>query len=111
MHFQLNTIASEIVDENGKQALPGKGRLHGGVCGSAIKWAGIDMTKRLKTLRESMGLSYTIIGVGGLVVLEDYTEYRNAGADIVMSATGAMWNPLLAKEIKENNNYDRKKSS
>ena len=25
----------------------------------------------------------------------------DAGADVVMSATGAMWNPYLAKEIKE----------
>jgi len=97
----INTIASEIVDESGNQALPGPGRLRSGVCGSAIKWAGMDMTKRLKALRDDMGLDYTIIGVGGVTRPEDYTEYRNVGADIVMSATGAMWNPLLAREIKE----------
>jgi len=32
---------------------------------------------------------------------EDYQDYREAGADAVLSATGAMWNPYLAKEIKE----------
>jgi dihydroorotate dehydrogenase len=42
------------------------------------------------------------VGVGGVTVPEDFEEYRAAGADIVMSATGAMWNPYLAKEIKEN---------
>ena len=31
----------------------------------------------------------------------DFFEYRDAGADIVMSATGAMWNPYLARDIKE----------
>ena len=32
---------------------------------------------------------------------DDFFEYRNAGADFVMSATGAMWNPYLARDIKE----------
>ena len=95
----INTIFSEIVDEKGGEALPG--RTHSGVCGHAIKWAGLDMVRRLKKLREEFGYSYTIIGVGGVMNAEDFFEYREAGADIVMSATGAMWNPYLAKEIKE----------
>jgi tRNA-dihydrouridine synthase len=32
---------------------------------------------------------------------QDYFDYRQAGADVVMSATGAMWNPYLAQEIKQ----------
>ena len=97
----INTIAAEIVDENGKQALPGEGRLKSGVCGHAIKWAGLDMVRRLKKLREEFNYKFTIVGVGGVTVPEDFFEYRQAGADIVMAATGAMWNPYLAKEIKE----------
>jgi dihydroorotate dehydrogenase (NAD+) catalytic subunit len=95
----INTIYAEIIDEKGGQALPG--RTHSGVCGHAIKWAGLDMVKRLKKLREEFGYSYSIIGVGGVMNAEDFFEYRNAGADIVMSATGAMWNPYLGKEIAE----------
>jgi dihydroorotate dehydrogenase (NAD+) catalytic subunit len=30
---------------------------------------------------------------------QDYLEYKEAGADLVQSATGAMWNPHLAYEI------------
>lgn len=97
----INTIPAEIVDEEGKQVLPGEGRLHSGICGHAVKWAGLDMVKKLKKLRQKFGYSYTIIGVGGVMTPEDFFEYRNAGADIVMSATGAMWSPYLAKEIKE----------
>ena len=97
----INTISAEIIDENGKQALPGEGRFRSGVCGHAIKWAGLEMVKRLKKLREELGYSYTIIGVGGVTTPDDFFEYRKAGADIVMSATGAMWNPYLAREIKE----------
>ncbi len=97
----INTIAAEIVDEHGHQALPGEGRSRSGVCGESIKWAGLDMVKRLKALREELGLTFTIIGVGGVMTPADFHEYRHAGADVVMSATGAMWNPRLAEEIKQ----------
>jgi len=95
----INTISAEVVDKEGKQVLPGEGRLRSGVCGASIKWAGLDMVKKLKKLREELGYSYNIIGVGGVTTADDFFEYRDAGADIVMSATGAMWNPYLAREI------------
>ena len=58
------------------------------------------MTRRLKALRDEFGLKYGIISCGGVTVTSDFKEYREAGADVVMTATGAMWNPYLAKEIK-----------
>lgn len=95
----INTIPSKIIDDNGNPALTG-GRITSGTCGAPIKWAGLDMVKKLKKIRDELGYKYTIIGVGGVTIADDFFEYRNAGADIVMSATGAMWNPYLAKEIK-----------
>jgi dihydroorotate dehydrogenase (NAD+) catalytic subunit len=96
----INTIPSKIIDDNGEPALTG-GRVTSGTCGAPIKWAGLDMTKKLKSLREKLGLSYSIIGVGGVTTPEDFFEYMEAGADAVMSGTGSMWNPFLAKDIKE----------
>lgn len=97
----INTLPAVVLDENGKQALPGEGRLVSGLCGHGIKWAGLEMVKKLKKLRKELDYSFTIIGVGGVTTADDFFEYRNAGADFVMSATGAMWNPHLAQEIKE----------
>lgn len=97
----INTIPATIVDKKGKQALPGEMRAKSGVCGAAIKWAGLDMVKRLKAIRDKYDHSYKIIGVGGVMNPDDYSEYRKTGADCVMSATGAMWNPRLACDIKE----------
>ncbi len=98
----INTIPASLYDEKGNQALPGgEWRLKSGICGAPVKWAGLEMAKRLKKLREEFNYSYTIIGVGGVMNAADFLEYRRAGADIVMSVTGAMWNPYLAKEIKE----------
>ena len=97
----INTISGEIVNEKGEQALPGKMRKRGGVCGAAIKWAGVDQVKRLRAIRERKDHSWKIVGVGGVTVPKDFKEYRDAGADVVMTASGAMWNPYLAKEIKD----------
>ena len=46
-------------------------------------------------------MKFTIVGVGGVSSADDFKKYREAGADAVMSATGAMWNPMLAQEIKK----------
>lgn len=96
----INTIPAAVVDEYGKQALPGEGRLRSGICGASIKWAGLDMVKRLVRLREKLSSEFEIIGVGGVMTSEDYFEYKKAGADVVQSATAVMWNPYLAQEIK-----------
>lgn len=95
----INTIPMPIVDKDGKEVFPG--RPAAGISGAPIKWAGLEMTRLLKQFREEFGYSYKIVGIGGVLSAEDFHEYRDAGADIVMSVTGAMWNPNLAAQIKE----------
>jgi len=98
----INTIPATIVDSKGNQALPGSpARLKSGVCGNTIKWAGLEQVKRLKKIKDKKNYKFAIEGVGGVISPDDYFKYLKAGADSVMSATGAMWNPNLAKEIKE----------
>ncbi len=96
----INTLQGTIVDANGEQALPGPGRLKSGVCGAGIRWAGLDMVRRLDALRKREGYKYEIIGVGGVMTPTDFAEYRAAGADVVQAVTAPMWNSLLAQEIK-----------
>jgi dihydroorotate dehydrogenase (NAD+) catalytic subunit len=98
----INTLTAPIVNEKGEQALPGPNRLKSGICGASIKWAGLDMVARLNQLRKRYGLHYEIVGVGGVMSADDVHKYRNAGANLVQSATGAMWNPGLAAEVKAN---------
>ena len=96
----INTISAKLVDAAGRQALPGAGRDRSGVCGNAIRGAGLDMVRRLAALREKLDLDFAINGVGGVITPADYRAYKSAGADSVMSATGAMWDAELAREIK-----------
>lgn len=97
----INTIGAEIVNETGEPALPGEGRSRSGVGGNAIRWAGLATVERLARLRDEMGLNFRIFGSGGVSDPGHYAAYRSAGADAVLSATAAMWNPLLASEIRQ----------
>ena len=96
----INTLQGTIVDASGEQALPGTGRLKSGVCGAGIKWAGLDMVRRLDALRKREGYGYEIIGVGGVMTPADFAQYRAAGADVVQAVTAPMWNEHLAQDIK-----------
>jgi dihydroorotate dehydrogenase (NAD+) catalytic subunit len=96
----INTLAGKVVDAKGQQALSGEMRLTSGICGHAIKWAGIDFVRRLKKIKEKNKYTFAIEGIGGVETPDDYYDYIEAGADSVMSATGSMWNPFLAQEIK-----------
>lgn len=96
----INTISARLVDSRGRQALPGQGRERSGVCGAAIRAAGQDMVRRLAAIRRRRGVDFVIVGVGGVTTARDYREYRRLGADAVMSATGAMWDPDLAMSVR-----------
>ncbi|MBW3569178.1 dihydroorotate oxidase [Candidatus Parcubacteria bacterium] len=95
----INTIPVPVVDKSGNNVFPGRPKV--GISGAPIKWAGLEMTRYLKQYREEFGYEFNIMGVGGVLSSDDFHEYRQAGADIVMSVTGAMWNPNLAAEIKQ----------
>ncbi len=97
----INTIQMDIVDNSGKQALPGEGRLRSGVCGRGIKKCGLNMVGRLKKIKEKNGFHFAVVGIGGVMDAEDFLLYRQTGADVVQSATGAMWNPMLGFQISK----------
>ncbi|HEX8931641.1 MAG TPA: dihydroorotate oxidase [Patescibacteria group bacterium] len=95
----INTIPTKVIDKNGNLFIEGRPVM--GACGDGVRWAGLDMVGNLKKLKEELDMNYTIIGMGGVFNKDHYNEYLDKGANIVMSATGAMWNPYLAQEIKK----------
>lgn len=95
----INTISARPVDHTGAPALD-QNRPTSGVCGDSIRWAGLDMVQRLSSIRSEHGLNFVIVGVGGVSSIEHFNEYQKVGADAVLSATGAMWNPNLAFDLK-----------
>lgn len=98
----INTIQAKVTDDRGQQILPGSPvRLQSGVCGAAIRWAGLEMAERIMEYKKRKGWKdFVVIGVGGVTSATDYHQYINLGVNAVQSATGAMWKPDLANEIR-----------
>lgn len=92
----INTLPFEVVDAGGRPALPGEGRLRAGVCGSAIRACGIEQARAIAEIRRLKKYDFVIVGVGGVMTVEDVDSYIGIGADAVMTATGAMWDPYMA---------------
>ena len=99
----INTISAKVVDETGKQLLPGSPvRLSSGICGSTIRWAGLETAGRIMAVKKKNGWKdFVVVGVGGVTAPEDYFRYMRLGVDAVQSATGAMWKPQLAIDVRE----------
>ncbi len=99
----INTIQAKVVDDKGGQILPGSPvRLYSGICGAAIRWAGLEMAQRIMAIKQQKGWKdFAVVGVGGVTAPDDYFAYMKLGVDAVQSATGAMWRPTLALEIRE----------
>lgn len=102
----INTIPMQVLDSNGKQALPGG--LISGTCGSNILDLAVEAVKNLAEIKKEDGLDLMIIGCGGVVNPKGFFRHIDAGAEFVMVATAALFNPELplqvAKEISKNIN-------
>ncbi|MCF7905813.1 dihydroorotate dehydrogenase [Candidatus Gracilibacteria bacterium] len=98
----INTVAMNVRKPDGSPALPpGKERLRTGLCGHAIHSAGSHFTQNLFHIKKKLGADFVICGVGGMMTAEDLHGRLQNGADIVMSATVAMWDPFLAQKFHE----------
>lgn len=98
----INTIQAKVTDAHGSQVLPGSPvRLFSGICGVKIRWAGLEMAERIVAHKKKKGWKdFVVVGVGGVVSVDDYWEYMKRGVDAVQSATGSMWKLDLANEIR-----------
>ena len=54
----------------------------------------------MKYKKKKAWKDFVVVGVGGVGSVNDYWEFMKRGVDAVQSATGAMWKPDLAIEIR-----------
>jgi dihydroorotate dehydrogenase len=98
----INTIPMQITDPKGKQALPGG--LKSGVCGSAIIDMAVQAVKNVLIARNTLKIPKTklkVVGCGGVMNAENFMAHINAGAEYVMCATAALFNPELPVQVAE----------
>jgi len=92
----INAIGMNIVDEQGKEFYPG--RLHAGVCGAPVRPYALQFIRDARAICEMHSLDLTLLGCGGITQAEHFNDFFKAGADAVLSATGALHYPYLAHE-------------
>ncbi len=97
----INTIPRKVINEDGTPALPGENRLTSGTCGFAIGNLAEEVTQNLIDIRKRWSDDFVICSVGGMMNAADLHRRLDMGADIVMSATAAMWDPYLAQKFHE----------
>ena len=94
----LNSVAMKVVDENNEPAL-GPDRLTSGVCGSPIRELALQFVRDARKIINEEKLDLALVGVGGVTEPEHFQDLLDAGANLAMSATGMMWDPLLAQKF------------
>lgn len=95
----INTIAMQVRHPDGTQALPGQGRLRSGLCGGAITQVARQCTEDMIDIRKQQGDDFVICSVGGIMTPKEARERLDRGADLVMTATAAMWDPYFASRF------------
>jgi len=99
----INTLSAKVVTagQREEQTFPGIDRTSGGLSGVAIKQHALASVKRLRTLALHKKPDLVIIGVGGISSAADVNFFIDAGANAVQICTAAVFNPLLAVEIRK----------
>lgn len=102
----INTISTRVMLPNGKPAL-GPGRETSGICGTPIREAALDFTRTARQIIDKERLGLQLLACGGIMKPEHFKLFLDAGADIVQSATGMMWDPYLAMRYHEEEKWKK----
>ncbi|RLA90679.1 MAG: dihydroorotate dehydrogenase [Deltaproteobacteria bacterium] len=92
----INSLKLIVLDQQGRQALPGAGRSQSGVSGYALKELARDFIRRLVELKQKERYDFKILAAGGILTPGDFEDFLNLGAEAALTCTGAMWDPYLA---------------
>ena len=91
----INTMSLRVVSPSGTPALS-PSRPTSGVCGAPIFETARQFVAQSREVIEKKKLALTLIGVGGVVTPLHIQKMIDSGANFVQTATGMMWDPLLA---------------
>ncbi len=99
----INSVPMRVVTKQG-EPLFGNQRKVSGISGTPIRNLALSFVQEARTIIDQEKLDLTILATGGITKVEHFDLFFNAGTDIALSATGAMWNPYLANEYHQPQN-------
>ena len=99
----INSVPMRVVNKQGEPFF-GNQRKVSGISGAPIRNLALSFIQEARTIIDQEKLNLTILATGGITKAEHFDLFFNAGADIALSATAAMWNPYLANEYHQQQN-------
>jgi len=107
----LNAISMTVQDKEGRSPF-GPQRTKSGICGAPIRSHALEFITRARDIIDRLKLELCLLGVGGITKPDHFRAFLKAGADIVMSATGMMWDPYLGLKYHhlEYKNHEKARS-
>ena len=106
----INTVPARTVSTEEKSFFPSYRTATGrtvhrpeaGLSGVGIRDLGRKVIRELAEMRslDQADTDWVIVGVGGVMSPADFKSYRDEGADVVQSCSGAWLNPALAKAVR-----------
>lgn len=95
----INAVQQRVLDPAGNPAF-GPERVRAGVSGDTVRAQGLAFVRAVRERRTALGAGFAILGMGGVLSTADVGDYRDAGADVVQSVTGACVDPALALRVR-----------
>lgn len=91
----INSMSMQVV--NSKDVSPlGPSRLVSGVCGAPIRPHAMTFLRKSNEIIRDSQLSLTLLGCGGITLPSHFDDFVSSGAQAALTATGMLWDPLLA---------------
>jgi dihydroorotate dehydrogenase len=92
----INSVPMKVLN---MQAQPvfGNSRKVSGVSGFPIKQLALNFIETISHMNQQQQWGFKILGIGGVTEFNDFDKLLNAGADVALSATAVIQNPMLLK--------------
>lgn len=101
----INTVPWRVLNDDGKPYF-GALREISGISGAPIFDSACAWVQDVAQLNAQEKLNMTIFGIGGITQPEQFDVFLSHGADVALTATGALWDPYLADKYHQGNQYE-----
>ncbi len=93
----VNGFSARVLEPSGEALFDGQWR---GICGKAMRDVSLTQIRQFRLLRDRLGLTTQLIGVGGIFDATDVQAYFEAGATSLQLATAPMVDPFVAIKLR-----------
>ena len=96
----LNTIPTRVLNDEGKPYF-GASREISGISGAPIFERACTWVQNVAQINKQEKLNLTIFGAGGITQADQFQVFLDQGANVALTATGALWDPYLAHKYHQ----------